>query len=103
MKTWWRGPTRGNGILGDQRIRRIIDPTSSCRVMSSWKSHEDVVHGHLVTLDSGVKKQTEQQDCMSLALIGVYGQFQHGNTTKTGTEEVFSELTHRCESCIEGN
>ena len=103
MKTRWRGPSRGNGILGDQRSRQLIDPTSGFRVMSSWKSHENVVQGHLVTLGPGEKDQTEQQDCMLLAPIGVYGQFQHGNTTKTGMLEGFAELTHQCESCIEGN
>ena len=50
MQTWWRGPSRGNGMPGDQRIQRIIDPTSGCWVMSSCKSHENVVQGHLVTL-----------------------------------------------------
>ena len=100
MQTWWRGPTRGNGMLGDQQSRRLVDSTSSFQVMSSCKSHENVIQGHLVTLGPGAKNQTEQQGCMPLALAGVYGQFQHGNTTKTGTEEGFSELTHQCESCI---
>ena len=71
--------------------------------MSSCKSHENVVQGHLVTLGPGEKNQMKQQDFMSLAPIGVYGQFRHGNTTKTGMEEGFSEITHQCESCIEGN
>ena len=71
--------------------------------MSSWKLHENVVQGHLVTLDLGVKKQTEQQDFIPLDLIGVYGQCRHGNTAKTSTENGFSELTHQCESYIEGN
>ena len=73
MKTWWRGPTRGNCMQGDQRSRCLVDPSSSCRVMSSCKSHENVVQGHLVTLGPGVKNQMEQQEWMSLALIGVYG------------------------------
>ena len=103
MNTWWRGPTRGNGMLGDQQSRRLVDSTSDCRVMLSCKSHENVVHGHLVTLGSRAKSQTEQQDCMSLAMTGVYGQCRYGNTTKTGLVEGFTDLTHQCESCIEGN
>ena len=35
----------------------------------------------------------EQQDCMSLAPTGVYGQCRHGNTTNTGMEEGFLDLT----------
>ena len=94
MQTQWRGPPRGNGMRGDQRTRWLIDPISGFRVMSSCKLHENVVQGHLVTLGLGVKNQTEQQDCMSLALTGVYGQCQHGNTTNTVKEEGFSDLTH---------
>ena len=71
--------------------------------MSSCKSHENVIQGHLVTLDPKVKNQTEQQDFMSLASITVYGKFIYGNTTKTRMLEGFAELTHQCESCIEGN
>ena len=74
MKTHWGGPSRGNGMLGDQQSRRLIDSTSGCRVMLSCKSHENVVQGHLVTLGPGAKNQTEQQYCMSLAPTGVYGQ-----------------------------
>ena len=73
------------------------------QVMLSCKSHENVVQGHLVTLGPGVKNQVEQQDCMSLALPSVYGQYQYGNTTNTRTEKGFVELSHQCESCIEGN
>ena len=103
MQTWWRGPYRGNGIPGDQQIRELIDLTSGFQVMLSFKLHENVVHGHLVTLGPGAKKQTKQQDCMSLAPTSVYGQCRYGNTTKTGTVEGFVESTHQCESCIEGN
>ena len=66
--------------------------------MSSWKSHENVVQGHLVTLGSRLKKEKEQKDCMPLAPISMYGK-----TVKTSTMEGFAELTHQCESCIEGN
>ena len=45
-RTRGRGPPRGNGILGDQRIRRFIDPTPGCRDMSSPRSHENAVQGH---------------------------------------------------------
>ena len=103
MKRWWRGPSSGNGMSGDQQSRWLMDPISGCRVMSSCKLHENVVQGHLVTLGLGEKNQTEQQDCTSLAPTGVYGQCRHGNTTNTSTEEGFAELTHQCESCIEGN
>ena len=77
--------------------------TSGFRVMLSCKSHENVVQGHLVTLDPRAKNQTEQKECMSLDLIGVYGQWRHGNATKIGMVEGFSELTHQCESYVEGN
>ena len=87
----------------DQQSRQHVDPTSGCRVMSSCKSHENSVQGHLVTLGPGVKTQAEQQYFMPLAPTCVYGQCQYGNTTKVGTLDVFSELTHQCESCIEGN
>ena len=103
MQTWWIGPTRCNGMLGYQWSQRLIDPTSNCQVMSSWKSHENVVQGHLVTLSMGAEKKMEQQDCMLLALTGVYGKCRYGNTTNTGTVDGFIELTHQCESCIEGN
>ena len=103
MQTWWRGTTRGNGIPGDQRSRQIIDMTSSCQVMSSCKSHENVVQGHLVTLGPGAKNKMEQQDCMPLDLTIMYGQCCYGNTTNTGMMEGFAVLTHQCESCIEGN
>ena len=73
MQTQWRGPTRGNGMPGDQQSRRLIDLTSSFQVMLSYKLHENVIQGHLVTLGPGEKNQMEQQDCMSLALISVYG------------------------------
>ena len=102
MKTSCRDPLKGNDILGDQRSRRLIDPTSIFQFMSSCKSHENAIQGHLVTLGLGAKNQTKQQDCMLLAPIGVYGQLQHGNTTKTGTKDGFADLTHQCESCIEG-
>ena len=90
---------------GDQWSQLLIDLTFGFRVLSSWKSHENVVQGHLLTLGLGAKNQTEHQYYMSLALTGVYGQCRHGNTTKTGMVEVevFSELTHQCESCIKGN
>ena len=103
MQTRWREPSRGNGILGYQRSQRLIESTSGCQVMSSYKSHENVVQGHLVILSLGAKKQMEQQDCMPLALMSVYGQCRYGNTTKIGMVEVFAELTHQCESYIEGN
>ena len=67
MKTQWRGPTRGNGMLGDQRSLRIVDLTYGCHVMSSFKLHENVVQGHLVTLGPGANNQMEQQDCMPLS------------------------------------
>ena len=53
MQTWWREPTRCNGILGDQRSQSFIDPTSSFWVMSSCKSHENVIQGQLVSLGPG--------------------------------------------------
>ena len=90
-------------MLGDQRSRRLIDPTSGCRVILSCKSHENVVQGHLVTLGPRVKNQMKQQYCMLLAPKIVYGKFPYGNTTNTGTMEGFAELTHQCESYIEGN
>ena len=71
--------------------------------MSSCKSHENFVQGHLVTLGLGEKKQMEQQDCMLLASASVHGKCRYGNTTKAGMVEGFVELTHQCESCIEGN
>ena len=89
MKTWWIGPPRGNGMPRDQWSRRLIDPTSGCRVMSSWKSHENVIQGHLVTLGPRAKKQTEEQYCIPLALTSVYGKCWYGNTTKTRTVEGF--------------
>ena len=69
---------------GDQQSRWLVNPTYGCRVMSSCKSHENVVQGHLVTLGSGVKNQTEQKNYMSLAsgiwkmLIWEYCQYWHG-------------------------
>ena len=72
MKMWWRGPIRGNGMLGYQWHQWLIDPTIGFWFMSSCKSHENVIQGHLVTLGPGAKNQMEQQDCMSLALIGVH-------------------------------
>ena len=74
MQTWWIGPNRGNGMPGDQQSRRLVDLTSGFRVMSSCKSHENVVQGHLVTPNPRAKNQMEQQDFMSLALTSVYGQ-----------------------------
>ena len=47
-RTRGRGPPRGNGMLGDQQIRRFVDPTSGFRDMSSPRSHENVVQGQLV-------------------------------------------------------
>ena len=73
MKTWWRGPFRGNGMLRDERSRRIFDLISGCQVMSICKLHENVIQGHLVTLGLGAKNQTEQQDCMLLAPTSVCG------------------------------
>ena len=55
-QTWWRGPNRGNGMLQYQCIWGLVDLTSSCRVMSSWKSYANVVQGHLVILCLGAKK-----------------------------------------------
>ena len=103
MQTWWRGSSRGNGMLGDQQSQRIVDPTFGFRVMSIWKLHENVVQGHLVTLSPRVKNQMKQQDYMSLSSTGVYGQCRYWNTTKSGTVEGFADLTHQCERCIEGN
>ena len=51
----------------------------------------------------GSEKQTEQQNCMSLAPKTLYGQGRYGNPTNTEMIEVFVELTHQCKSCIEGN
>ena len=56
MQTQWRGPTRGNEMVGDQRSRRLNDMTSSFQVMSSCKSHENVVQGQLVSLGPGSEK-----------------------------------------------
>ena len=103
MQTRWRGPTRGNGMPGDQRSQHLIDPTFGCRVIPSCESHENFIQGHLVTLGPGLKNQMEQQDCMLLAPISVYCQCRYGNTTKTRTVEGFVELTHQSESCIERN
>ena len=49
-RTRGRGPPRGNGMPGDQRIRRFVDPTSGCRDMSSPRLHENAVQGQLVNL-----------------------------------------------------
>ena len=95
MQTQWRGPTRGIGMPGYQQSRRIINLTSDFLFMSSCKSHENVVQGHLVTLGPGEKDQMEQQYFTLLALIGVYIQFRYGNMTKTSTEEGFLDLTHQ--------
>ena len=73
MQMHWRGPTRGNGIPVDNQSQHLIDLTSSCQVMLSCQLHENVVQGHLVTLGTRAKNQMEQQYCMLLALIGVYG------------------------------
>ena len=75
MQTQWRVPTRGNGMPGYQQSQQLIDPTSGFLFMSSCKSHENVIQGHLVTLGPGTKNQTEQQHCMLLALTSVYGKF----------------------------
>ena len=75
MQTRWRGPARGNGMPRYQQSRQLIDLTSGCRVISMCKSHENAIQGHLVNLGPGAKKQMEQQDCMPLALTGVYGQW----------------------------
>ena len=48
-RTLGRGTPRGNGMLGDQRIRRFVDPTSGCRDMSSPRSHENVVRDTFTT------------------------------------------------------
>ena len=56
MQTQYRGLPTGNGIPGDQNNQRLVDPKSGCRVMLSWKSHENVVQGHLVTFILGEKK-----------------------------------------------
>ena len=50
IKMWWIGPTRGNGMMGDQRSPQIINLTFGCWVMSSWKSHENGVHATLATV-----------------------------------------------------
>ena len=59
MKTWLRGPPKCNHMLGYQMILWFIDPTFGCRFMSSWKSPQNVVHGHLVTFGPGMKNQME--------------------------------------------
>ena len=103
MKMWWRGPTRGNGILGYQRSQNLVDPIYGWRVMSSCKSHENAIQGHLVTLGLGAKNQTKQKNCMTFAPANINGKGQHGNPTNTGMVEGFAELTHQCERFIEGN
>ena len=60
--------------------------------MSSWKSPQNVVQGHLVTFGPRAKKQMEQHNCMSLAPIGVYGKCQYGNTTNSCTMEFFCRV-----------
>ena len=68
--------------------------------MSSCKSHENVVQGHLVNFRPGAKKKTEQEDCVPLAPTSVCGQCRRGNTANTGSGEVFAELTHQCEIAL---
>ena len=53
----------GNGMVGDQRIQRFVDPTSGCRDMPSPRSQENVVQGQLVILGPGAKNQTERRKC----------------------------------------
>ena len=77
-RTWGRGPPRGNGMPGDQRIWRFVDPTSGCRVMSSCRSHEKAVQGQLVNLGPGAKNQMERWNCVSSAPASVYGQCWRG-------------------------
>ena len=49
-RTRGRGPARGNGMPGDQRNRRFVDPSSGRRDMPSPGSHENAVQGQLVNL-----------------------------------------------------
>ena len=103
MEMQWRGTSRGNGMLGDQRSQQLIDTTSGFRVMSSCKSHENVVQRHLVIFCPRAKNQMEKQNCMLLAPTSLYGKCRYGNTTNNSTVEGFVELTHQCKSSIEGN
>ena len=56
LKTWGRVLTRGNHMTRDQRSWRFVDPTSGFQVMSSSKSHENVVQGHFMSLGPRAKK-----------------------------------------------
>ena len=103
MQTQWMGPPRCILIPGGQQSRRFIDLTSSWLFMSNWKSHQNVVQGHLVNFLPGVKNQMEQHNCMSLDPTGVYVKGQYCNTGNSHTVEFFVELTHQCKSCIQGN
>ena len=103
MKTWWTGPPRCSHMPGYQRSQGFIHPTSGCWFMSSWKSPQNVVQGHLVTFGPGEKNQMEQHNCMSLDTIGVYGKGLHGNTTNSFMVDLFVEMAHQCKSCIQGN
>jgi hypothetical protein len=78
MRTRGRGPPRGNGMPGDQRIRRFVYPTSGCRVTSSCRSHDNAVQGHLGNLGPGAKNQTEQRDCVPSLPASVYGKCRRG-------------------------
>ena len=70
-------------MLGGQQSWQLIDPTSGFRVMSSWKSHENVIHEHLVTFVLGAKNETEQKNCMMLTPITMHGKGQYQNPTNT--------------------
>ena len=88
MRTREKGPPRGNGMPGDQRIRRFVDPTSGFRDMPSPGSHENVVQGQLVNLGPGAKNQTKRGKCVTSAPASVYGQCRRGLTTKIAQSRV---------------
>ena len=62
-----------------------------------------MVQGHLVTFGPGEKKKMDQNNCMLLDLVGMYGKGQYGNTTNSPMVVFFAELTHQGKSCIQGN
>ena len=88
-------------MQGYQQSWRFINPTSTWRFMSSWKSPQNVVQGHLVTFGLRVKTQMEKHTFMLLDTAIVYKKGIYGNTTKNHTMDCFVELTHQCKSCIQ--
>ena len=102
MKTWWRVPPSCIVMPRDEHVWWFIYSTTGFRLMSSWKSSQNVVQGHFVTFGLGAKNQMEQHNCMSLAPICVYGKFRYGNTTNSRMVYFFAELTHQYKSCIQG-